>query len=266
MLKLRYSFSLLLSIFLFTARLFAQSPVRLYFPGPNVPFLFRQDQLSAVFGNPALADSGNFCSAGLYSSRTAMLSECTEAGVAAGVSLTENSRVTVGYMQRGFELYRNFRACMAFTRSFGKQFSAGLRTEYSGVFYGEGYGTSTAYCISPGLFIQLSPKMDIACIFRTTIEEKFGEQSQLSFGMKLHPSKTFSIELESVYRGSKTAIFGSLTYRSSDKSEISLFLTSASLGTGFSCKVWMKSYSLMLGAVFQRYTGVSPMATVGFWK
>lgn len=136
--------------------------------------LFLNSAWSAAYANPAMVDSlvlstsiqqAGRWSAGVFSSRSFLLSELNEGGVALNVKLPSCSALSVAFSAKGYELFRRSRAVAGLMKSFGGQLQAGMRLEYDTEVFGEGYGSCSSVRIVAGLAARLTGRMDAAAVF-----------------------------------------------------------------------------------------------------
>ena len=113
----------------------------------------------------AAMDSTYSISAGVYSSRSFLLIELNESGVACNFRLPSSTVFSGGYAMKGYALYRRYYLSAALAKRFGNDFHAGMRFEVQGVEQGEQYGNTRNYSCSGAALMRLSPKVDAATFF-----------------------------------------------------------------------------------------------------
>lgn len=135
--------------------------------------LFVNSAWSATTSNPAQVDTmvippsgqqGRTWSAGVFSSRSFMLSELNEGGVALNMKLPSAAAFSLAFSRKGYELFQRRHAAAGLIKNFGGQLQAGLRVEYDAELFGEGYGSCSSIRIVAGVTAKLTGRMDAAAV------------------------------------------------------------------------------------------------------
>jgi hypothetical protein len=121
---------------------------------PGVHAIYRG--LWAVFDNPAgCAQQTSFTAGAAYHS-TFLLNEMAEQSFAVLLPIKKAGTTGLGYQQYGYSLYKEQRACLLFSRSFGTQVDAGVRLDYLSTRFGNDYGHSSAFTGSAGILFRIT--------------------------------------------------------------------------------------------------------------
>ena len=142
--------------------------------------LFLSSAWSGAFANPACADSlllsgsagnGRGWSAGVFSSRSFLLPELTEGGIALNVKMPGGTVMCGGLSRKGYHLFQRMRVAAGLSRNFGGTFRAGLRFEHDAEVFGEGYGSYGSARLVAGMMARLSARVEAAAVFSKPVRQ-----------------------------------------------------------------------------------------------
>lgn len=111
--------------------------------------------------------------------------------MSAGIVLPVKKNVFgISYEQFGYSQFRSFKAGLAFARSFGDRFSAGIQLDYVGISIADGYGRSGGITFEAGLRVVLSDDLimgiHIDNPFGLNLREAEGVVGRTLFRLGLH--------------------------------------------------------------------------------
>jgi len=258
---------LLFSALLIHTHLSAQFPVTVDRVGAGTCFLFSNNAWSGSFGNMAAMDSSSGISAGVYSSRSFLLAELNESGVACSFRLPSNTIFSGGYAMKGYALFRRYYLSGAIAKRFGNDFHAGMRFELQGVEQGENYGNTRNYSCSGAALMRLSSKVDAATIFNIPIDKKGeGLSTDFSMGVRFRFSELFHVMAESSLSNQAFEYRGAIHYYVHKHVLVTGGLGGRSLSLSFGCTMELKNVKIVVAAAHRQVLGFSPAAgvTVGW--
>lgn len=102
--------------------------------------------------------------AGLYANRNNLLSEASVISFAAAMP-SKFGTLGLTFHQYGFKLYNESKVGLAFAKTFGPNFRAGLMADYLQTAIGENYGKNSSFCLEAGIQAQLVKNLWIGTHF-----------------------------------------------------------------------------------------------------
>lgn len=250
---------LCVSVLFIPSYLLAQFPVSADRVGAGACFLFSGNAFSGSFGNMAAMDSAYSISAGVYSSRSFLLSELNESGIACNFRLPSSTIFSGGFAIKGYALYRRYYFSGALAKRFGNDFHAGVRFEVQGVEQGENYGSTRNYSCSGAALMRLSSKLDAATFFNIPVDTKSELAStDFSMGVRFRFSGMFHVIAESSLIQQSFEFRGSFNYFVHKRILISGGMGGRNLSLSFGCTMEMKNFKLMIAAAHRPVLGFSP--------
>jgi hypothetical protein len=228
-------------------------------------FLFSQHTASAAFGNPSMPDTASTFSFGCYTASSFLVKELNEYGLAFTKRVLKNSFFGGGYRYKGYHLYNSSRATLAFSRFFGKTFSAGMRAEQFTIRQGDGYGKIATWNVRVGTIVRLSPQLYAATFIGVPLR-KSGPNNKVPyhFGGMYRFSSVFSWIIESEMSGSKPTLRTSLRYKPSPKVEFIGGIGGSPLSSSFGCVLNYGNMKMVIATAYRPVFGFSPAVELDY--
>lgn len=88
---------------------------------------------------------------------------------------TKSGVFGINYSHYGYNLYNEQKIGLAYAKSFGKRFSAGLQFDYLGTHIAENYGSKSAFTFELGVIAKLTDNVNIGAHFFNPVNAKFND-------------------------------------------------------------------------------------------
>lgn len=110
---------------------------------------------------------------------------------------TKSGVFGVNYSHFGYNLYNEQKIGLAYAKSFGKRFAAGLQFDYLGTHIAENYGNKSAFTFEIGVIAKLTDNVNIGAHFFNPVNAKFNDYNneKIPSVIKLGINYTFSQKL-----------------------------------------------------------------------
>jgi len=143
---------------------------------PGVHAVYRG--IWAVFDNPAgIAEQTAFSTGISYQSQFLMQELSTKA-LAMVIPMKKVGNLGVGYQQFGYELYKDQRGCLVYSKSFGTAVSAGVRFDYIASKFGGEYGSTSAITGSVGVIARITEAVRVGASVFNPQRAKFSDDGE----------------------------------------------------------------------------------------
>lgn len=230
-----------------------------------------QSGIWSVTGNPAGVSEIRSFTAGFYYRNAMWLPELGNAGFAAGMPVTANHAVAIGYSQFGYQLFTERYVCLAFAGKFGPRVSAGVRADYLNTAFGNDYGSFSAVTGSAGVMVGITDQVSAGCFVFNPARVKLGSGSvnrhplYISAALKWNPGKHLEVSVGiSKQTFTKEIFCADVIYRPAKR-----FLIRAGVSGGnnpfyFGYAFRMSSFEFGMVSGYHTETGFSPQATLTF--
>lgn len=208
--------------------------------------------------------------AGIYFENRYFLKELAYSA-ASFVLPVKNGGLGLTVSQFGFTLWNESRAGVAYARSFGKRFAAGVQLDYVAIHQSDYYGNSGFITFEAGVITEISPKVTIGAHlynpFNATISKYSGERSSscLNIGISWDINKIFLVTAEaekhldrkpSFNAGVECKIIHGIYIRTGISTAAYLFT--------FGAGVELKKFVLDFSASQHNVLGFSPQAAISY--
>jgi hypothetical protein len=216
-----------------------------------------------VLQNPATLAYLQHAEATLSVNRNYFLRELDRQAFAVGIPFGKSGTLGLGLSRYGFDLYREQKAGICWSRNFGPKFSAAVQLGAADLKVGEGNGHFTAVFVKVGLLAKISSQVSMGAVIDNPEHAKLAEgkpvPSVFKLGMQIKISDNVSLYSQATQTLAQAILFsGGMEYRTSGGFFLQMGVKSRplspSMGVGFT-KAQMR---LQLAADWHPVLGVSP--------
>jgi len=150
----------------------------------------------AINNNQAAMASIKIMKAGFYFENRFLLKELSYK-TAAFVLPTKSGVFGFNYHHFGYAAYKEQKIGLAYAKSFGKNFSAGLQIDYLGTSLADNYGSKNAFTFELGVLAKLSHSVSLGAHIFNPVNAKFNDYNneKIPSVFKLGINYTFSEKL-----------------------------------------------------------------------
>lgn len=241
----------------------AQFPLPAESAGLSGQRLFQRTTSSINFGNACTLDSVARFSAGIWSSRSALLEELSEYGVALRIRLPGNAYFTGGLASRGFSLFRYQEAAGCLARQFSGKIVVASGIGLLSVHQGEGLGSRSLLLARTGIMAGLSAKADIAAGIRVPLkDDPLLPVSDFHIGLRYRFSAVFHVQTEAGISGTRCAVITSIRYHAFRRFTADLGIGGYPFRIGMGCRLESRGMILLFAAMYRHLPGLTPAVGV----
>lgn len=241
----------------------AQFPLPAETAGVTGQRLFLRTTAGLTFGNACTLDSLPGFSAGIWSSRSALLQELSEYGVAVRVLLPGRAYLTGGLASRGFSLFRYQEATGMLAKQFAKKIVFATGAGWLSIHQGEGLGSRSLLLLRSGLMANLSSKVDVAAGMRVPLrDDPMMPVSDFQIGVRYRFSPIFHLQAETGIIGARYAVTAAIRYQAFRRFTFDMGIGGYPFRMGMGCRLQTNRMTLLFSAIYRRLPGLTPAVGV----
>jgi len=200
-----------------------------------------------------------------------MLSELSMNGAAFALPTKQNGTFALSVSYFGYKLYNEQKAGLAYARSFGEKFSAGVQLDYLGTTIAEGYGNKSAFTVEAGIQAQLVKNLWLGAHIYNPNKAKLSDYNDekipsiLKFGLDYAFSEKVNIAVETEKDlDADATIKAGIEYHPVKQFYLRGGIATDPLLTSFGFGLELQNFVIDVAAAYHQDLGFSPHVSLAY--